>query len=539
MKTALAAAVLAAAMMAAAAGVAVSAPRATSTAVIWESLFPPPYTACPEIVVGLSCIAKDLCFIPGGSNGAGFGMFTFDGQPNGQLLPMAEPNQTTMILTTAMGGTKQQPVGAFGGAGGALLDMTPPIQYLANGTTWEPSLIEQIEFVLETQSMCATDDGQHILFVGNGIQGSSVMHSEDAGVLFEVVDVNTKLPRPKNCSAPAYAAMVNETTWYLTAGQFPQDRKNSGRGARDRDGNRVLARKNFHIDIVEDKATKRARYSVRESKFGGGGGGDDYVCVGYVAIIAKTTDGGQTFTVQYANDNATFAFSQIDCASAVHCVAVGAGDTAGAETVIFQTTDGQHWRQVLSVPNTPTTMHLLYSIRFADAQHVWAAGGLQTQTASAGLLFFSNDGGSTWEQYPHLQPDIYEIMDLSFAEGVGYAAAMSEFKTATILKYANQPYFGYFTQAQCPTSGCNFLCENITFPQGMCLTAQGGSAMAFCTAAGLEQRMYETTSCVGNYTTTTQPVGQCLATSSGGFFENFCGGGSGQRSFGRQRPLRL
>lgn len=524
------------------------APAATATELIWESLFPPPYTACPQIVIDLACIASDLCFIPGGSNGVGFGVFTFDGTPNGNLVPMAQPNQTAMILAITMGGTKALPVGTFGGAGGGLLDMTAPLQFLANGTTWYASLIEDIEFLLETQCIVSTDDGQHVLVVGNGITGASLLHSEDGGELFEVIDANKLFPRPKNCTVPSYAVMVDAQTWYVTVGQFPQDRKDPN--ARDRDGNRVLRRKNVRLSVVEDKVTKQLRYSAarvapeateEEQRLG------DYVCVGYVAIIAKTTDGGKTFTVQYQNDNANFAFSQIDCASATHCVAVGTGNTLGAQTVIFQTTDGgQTWTQVLSVPITAGTQQLLYAIEFQDAQHVWAAGSLDTQTSTAGLLYFSNDGGSTWSKYPYLQPDLYEIVDISFAGGVGYAAAMTEFKTATILKYANQPYYGYFTQAQCATSTCSFLCENITFPQGMCLTAQGGSVMAFCSPQGLEQRMYQTTSCVGSYNVTTQPVGQCLQGSGGTYFENFCDAGASSsstrrtsiESFGRQHAYK-
>ena len=104
---------------------------------IWKDLFTPPYQACPEIALGISCVAKDLCFIPGGSNGVGFGMYSFDGQTNGNLIMMNEPNMTLMIMTTAMGGTKANPVGAFGGVG--LLTASKALQYLSNGTTWLPS----------------------------------------------------------------------------------------------------------------------------------------------------------------------------------------------------------------------------------------------------------------------------------------------------------------------------------------------------------------------------------------------------------------
>merc|ERR1712000_749391 len=63
--------------------------------------------------------------------------------------------------------------------------------------------------------------------------------------------------------------------------------------------------------------------------------------------------------------------------------------------------------------------------------------------------------------------------------------------------------------------------DNVCFAMG--LGAQGGSAKAFCTPNGVEQYMYQTTSCVGSYTKQVQPINKCL-NGTNTFFENYCPG---------------
>merc|ERR1719169_121977 len=59
---------------------------------VWEDLFAPPYQGLPEISMSIACVDPALCFLLGGSNGAGFQLFSFNGQVNGNLNPMIEPN---------------------------------------------------------------------------------------------------------------------------------------------------------------------------------------------------------------------------------------------------------------------------------------------------------------------------------------------------------------------------------------------------------------------------------------------------------------
>jgi len=54
------------------------------------------------------------------------------------------------------------------------------------------------------------------------------------------------------------------------------------------------------------------------------------------------------------------------------------------------------------------------------------------------------------------------------------------------------------------------------------METQGGSVSATCGATAIEQKVYNTTSCVGPYTVVPMAINQCLNSTQGSFFENYC-----------------
>ena len=63
----------------------------------------------------------------------------------------------------------------------------------------------------------------------------------------------------------------------------------------------------------------------------------------YTAGIAKTADGGSTWTMQF-HSQGSFYFNDIDCVSETHCVAVAEGHNGNNPGVhIFTTVDGKNW----------------------------------------------------------------------------------------------------------------------------------------------------------------------------------------------------
>jgi len=507
---------------------------------VWEDMFAPPYTAVPEIVLSIDCPSKDLCYVPGGSNGQGFGMYKWNGQMNGALTQMNEPNMTMMIMTVHVGGTAAAPKGAFAGMG--MFSLSKEYQYLANGgNTWLPSNYG-LEFIQVTQSMDGTADGNLLVGLASGVAGNQLMVSTDGGKTFTPKPFNG-VDFSNNCTEPGYISVVDANTWYMTAGSFPPSH-NSGSGSQsqsasssmgrhvEQNDEEVSVRVKQHITLTVNKKTKKVSRRIanlhklsQESGAEGSGSGNGETC-GYLAYIYKTTNAGASWEKVFdAGANPGYTFNNIKCHDATHCVVVGGGyaDTATPGANVFTTTNGRTFTKTLELPATQTTSIGINAAAYRTATEVWAAGGSDTQTSGNGVFYVSHDSGMSWLQYSMLQPNIMQLMDVTFTpDGTGFANGITMFRTSTLLKYANQPFYGYFQQLNCPFAGCTFMCQAITFPQGMCLGTNGGSAKAFCTAQGLKQEIYTTTSCVGTPQIINQPVNTCLNGTDGSFFENLC-----------------
>jgi hypothetical protein len=131
-----------------------------------------------------------------------------------------------------------------------------------------------------------------------------------------------------------YACYPTESTWYIAAGSFPNPpppppaASNSTKKA-------TRARK-FELQNADGSWNTEAyrTYGVHTE------GAKATLGDGYAAAISKTTDGGRTWTTQFAQNN-TFYFNEIDCFGADLCCA--AGESSGSATpgvLIYCTTDG-------------------------------------------------------------------------------------------------------------------------------------------------------------------------------------------------------
>ena len=82
-----------------------------------------------------------------------------------------------------------------------------------------------------------------------------------------------------------------------------------------------------------------------------------------------------------------------------------------------------------------------------------------------------------------------------------------------------------FEQVQCSDEKCSVGCKEGSFAQNQCLqTSSGGSALVNCTADGSQINTinFNSTDCTGASDTHTEATNVCLASSSGGYFENIC-----------------
>jgi len=205
-----------------------------------------------------------------------------------------------------------------------------------------------------------------------GLQGTNgVGLSVDGGKTFKVYDANLQ-------TLERYGAFPTDTTWYVSAGDWPT-------GADD--------------DAVSAKGYTGMSYA-RSKPFGPKGTPGQ----GYQAQITKTTDGGATFTSVY-NVSDQFYFNGIDCQPSNEnaCCAVAEADndspTPGAQ-ILCTLDGGKTWTQNLYAAGTSTQLYSLLEIRFVSDTEAWAVGGTLTVIEPSAWFLHSTDGGKTWQEAP-------------------------------------------------------------------------------------------------------------------------------------------
>jgi len=362
----------------------------------WQDLFAPPYDNCPEIMMAVSCVDSSNCYIPGGSNGVGFGLFDFNGEVNGNFNQLNMPDAPLMMMAIAVGGSADAPHGAVGGVG-----IGSGLQFFVNSTTVMDSIAPL--FVV-TQDIASSASGNHIIAVDQA-GSNSVLYSGDAGFIFEQKPITS--PIPLNVTFARYSSVIDEDTWYVTLGSWPNKDPHadhldlSARVSVTRDANGKVKRASKkmlgRVQAGSGSASSSSGSAHSSSSGSGGGGG------AYSAAIAKTSDGGNTWTTQFSSAT-NFYFNGIDCSDATHCIAVGEGFDEDAAAHIYATNDGRKWREVLKVPSTSSASYSLMAVSISPANplHAWVAGSVESSISSSSLFYHTTDGGKTWTQGANL-----------------------------------------------------------------------------------------------------------------------------------------
>lgn len=486
----------------------------------WIDLFQPPYENCPSIMMSVSCVSSSSCFIAGGSNGAGFDVLNFNGQPNGNFTGLNMPHMDMMLMAIAVGGTAEEPHGVVGGMG-----FGDSLQYFINSTTLMPS---SQPFLVVTQDIRASRDGKNILVVSQGMSGTNtVLYSTNAGKNFTTYDITSQMPN--NETGARYGAIADANTWYVTLGNWPSGSSSSASSTAD------SIRLSHRVRLVRDPSSgKWKQQRVSEPV-------DD----GYTCVIAKTTDAGSTWhNVMY--EATTYYPNGIDCASATRCVAVGDGENDKAGGHVWTTTDGLTFQETLHLKDNASGQFSMMSVRFNGPNEVWVGGSFMMQSGSKGIFWYSQDGGLTWAEHRSID-FIGAISDITFVDGVGFATALTVFDDSTILRFdPNGPpqtpsptWTGEVTQVQCSDDNCSVNCTSVKFPQDVCQGLNGGgSAIGQCKDGMLEQWVFPfSNNCTGLNEMQPMPCGQCLQASNGGSFETFCGPHSDRMHGARGRTM--
>lgn len=523
----------------------------------WVDLFQPPYENCPEIMMSVGCVSEDVCYIPGGSNGVGFAVYKFDGKWNGNFSPLEEVDNVPIdfVLEIGVGGTAAAPKGAAGGAG-----LLYGLKYFVNASALAPA-----DTVPSTETMDIRTDktGEKVLLVDGFTEKPTLMFSTDAGKTYTTKEVKATVANT-TCTLPNYQAIVDENTWYVVLGSFPEHHHHH-HNSKARGPKAPVRYFNEHTAFL-----KRDTPMEEAAKLGFSAGGKknprrlkrsmlkehkEWVKAGspstsgnlgicpYSAAIAKTTDGGSTWTTHQFNTT-TWTLNDIDCKDATHCLTVGAGFKEDPGAVVLRTTDGETWHQVLFLPSEGgAAVYALNAVRWnpANPMEAWVAGGLESQAGNQAIFYYTKDGGDTWHVHGEVN-FVAEVMQMSFvADGTGFAVGITQFDDSTILRYtANGPpatpaptWNGNFTQKQCDDNDCSVNCTEISLPQNTCLNLTGGgSAKAHCdmTDQVLIQDVFPIDQvCWGPAAPQPMPLNVCLEAGGGGSFMNLCGSMGGKQ----------
>jgi len=262
-------------------------------------------------------------------------------------------------------------------AGIGLFGVVPGVEYTIDGNHFNQSLI--IELMDECQSVETIEGlkgGYGLTGQFGDVDGCAV--STDGGLTLKFIDAKVN-------TSTRYGSFPTPTTWYLSAGDWPENQDDVLL-----EGERPLTQRiSLHHDKELGVMKPRIRLHdplrpIRQLN-------DNNT---YHAAITKTTDGGKTWSTVYYSEG-LFYFNAISCPSENHCFAVGEaeGDSKRPGSRIMHTADGgKTWDEQLYNPNPA---YSLLAIEMISETEGWAGGG-ELDLSFQGQFWHTLDAGKTW-----------------------------------------------------------------------------------------------------------------------------------------------
>jgi len=259
-------------------------------------------------------------------------------------------------------------------------------------------------FLLTSQNVRAFDNDtfylvgayQHAIFED---YHDGVIYSKDGGVSLQYSDCLSG-------TWARYGAFPSLNTWYISAGSWPGEESKRVHSSESRFG----YSKNF--DIIDNKLVWNTKPKVNK--------GD------YTLAIAKTTDGGASWSNVLENFTADYYPNGIDCVSDSECWFVSEGDEL---CQIFHTGDGgRTWELQYEEVGS------LMGVDMIDSNEGWAVGAIIGRQTFSTLFLHTLDGGRTWTVGDSIE-GAYANSVKFYDAGHGYSAAFLLNGLSSILRY--------------------------------------------------------------------------------------------------------
>jgi len=249
-----------------------------------------------------------------------------------------------------------------------------------NGKDWQRLHRDQENLFCAFQSACAVPGGKSFVLTGSWVdvtdlKGNGIKITTDSGKNWH--------QRNWNMGTPArYGSFINDNVGWVSGGIWPEtDSSERQIGKFPYAISQYLVHYGNKIEIRNQK-----QFAVNTT--------------GYQAVIAKTTDGGKTWTAQLNLTGTGVYFNEISFVDSNNGWAVceGIDNTTGANTAYVYGTKngGTTWTKQLTFP-----LGSLLTVNFITSSYGWIAG--MNLAHDEGTAFFTTNGGSTWTQSNQLK----------------------------------------------------------------------------------------------------------------------------------------
>lgn len=379
------------------------------------------------IIIGVSFINETHGWLPGDENGVGaLFLRTTDGGLT--WLKCAHEGYVTLPMGIAMQKTSDGGVSGVISGIGIGRNFTS-MSYTTDGLMFKaPS--PNPNFVGDGQDAKAVGGAERMFALPGGYTDNhnknynGLTLTTDGGLTWTNYDIGFANPLAR------YGSFPTTTTWYIAAGMWPSMQSE---WVSDPDA-KVLSR---HLRIHKTKGPQFRKF-MPEFIDDGGVQADTTTSTPYQAAIAKTTDGGKTWTTVY-NDTGNFYFNDIFCWNAQKCWAVGEAenDSPNPGVRVLATTDGGATWNVQLYINDPD--YSLMDVAFVSETEGWVVGGILTRGIT-GIFYQTTDGGATWvlaskltDEYPSAVSFVHSTTVPSGY--LGWASAFTREGASSILAY--------------------------------------------------------------------------------------------------------